>query len=358
MNIIKSINRVRRILMHGITKNIGHTHLDENIGSVSKAEIKTILICRPNHRLGNLLLITPLLQEVTDIFPQCKIDLFVKGFLAPSLFKNYPNINRIIQLPKKPFKNLMQYTKGWITISKKRYDLVINVINASSSGKLSVQISNSRYKFFGDELEDIKLKYNDYLHVAKHPVYNLRSYLIKLGIPVVRQQVAPLDLRLSTSELEEGKRMLNELVKNNKKTISVFTYATGEKCYSESWWGVFYNRLLIEYPAYNIIEVLPAENVSKIGFKAPSFYSKDVRQIGALIANTELFIGADSGIMHLASASHTPTIGLFSITDPDSFQPYANDSLGINTNKSSLEDWIKAISSVLNKNLITQTASV
>jgi ADP-heptose:LPS heptosyltransferase len=37
------------------------------------------------------------------------------------------------------------------------------------------------------------------------------------------------------------------------------------------------------------------------------FYSKDIREIGAVIANTEIFIGADSGIMHLASASLTPT---------------------------------------------------
>jgi predicted Rossmann-fold nucleotide-binding protein len=57
--------------------------------------------------------------------------------------------------------------------------------------------------------------------------------------------------------------------------------------------------------------VLPVENVSQIGFKAPTFYSKDVREIGALMANTEVFIGGDSGIMHLASASKVSTVGLF-----------------------------------------------
>jgi hypothetical protein len=67
--------------------------------------------------------------------------------------------------------------------------------------------------------------------------------------------------------------------------------------------GVLYDRLKAEYSNYNIIEVLPVENVSQIGFKAPTFYSKDVREIGALMANTEVFIGGDSGIMHLASAS-------------------------------------------------------
>jgi hypothetical protein len=73
--------------------------------------------------------------------------------------------------------------------------------------------------------------------------------------------------------------------------------------------GSLYDRLKAEYSNYNIIEVLPVENVSQIGFKAPTFYSKDVREIGALMANTEVFIGGDSGIMHLASASKVS--GLF-----------------------------------------------
>jgi muconolactone delta-isomerase len=72
--------------------------------------------------------------------------------------------------------------------------------------------------------------------------------------------------------------------------------------------GLLLWSLKAEYSNYNIIEVLPVENVSQIGFKAPTFYSKDVREIGALMANTEVFI--DSGIMHLASASKVST-GLF-----------------------------------------------
>lgn len=62
---------------------------------------------------------TPLICEVSEIFPNCKIDLFVKGDLAPILFKNYSSIDRIIQLPKKPFKNFRQYLKVWFTIPEK-----------------------------------------------------------------------------------------------------------------------------------------------------------------------------------------------------------------------------------------------
>jgi ADP-heptose:LPS heptosyltransferase len=75
---------------------------DQNI-DLTKVKFNKILICRPNPRLENQLLITPLLQEVITTFPECEIDLFVNG-LSPIIFKNYTNVNRIIQLPRSPLK--------------------------------------------------------------------------------------------------------------------------------------------------------------------------------------------------------------------------------------------------------------
>ncbi len=130
-------------------------------------------------------------------------------------------------------------------------------------------------------------------------------------------------------------------------TICIFTFATRDKCYSESWWENLYSRLLAEYSNYNILEVLPVEHVSQIGFKAPTYYSKDIREIAAVVANTEVFIGGDSGIMHLASSSLTPTVGLFSRVNQNTYQPFGNGSFAINTNTSGIEDWIKGIDGIL-----------
>jgi len=348
MNILKSINIARRFLMHSITKNIGTSNFDQNIDPNNKIKVKRVLICRPNARLGNLLLLTPLIQEVTATFPECKIDLFVKGSLAPVLFKNYRNIDHVIHLPGKPFKHFIKYIQAWTALRKNNYDIVINVSKSSSSGKLSTQFANAKYKFSGDFNEDLKLKYNDYEHMAKYPVYNFRNYLDKLGFVKNDQPIPSLNLRLSFFEIANGKKLLKKIVNNEKETICLFTYATGNKCYSESWWEDLYQRLLIEFPNHNIIEVLPKENVSQIGFKAPTYYSRNLRKIGALIANTQLFIGADSGMMHLASAVLTPTVGLFSITDQNMYQPYNNNSIAINTNDTtSMESKIDKINKTL-----------
>ncbi len=348
MNILKkSINAFRRNAMHVVTKNIGKSHSGVRVEPIVNSEMKRILICRPNKRLGNLLLITPLIQEIANTFPNCKIDLFVTGNLATALFKNYENISRIIQLPENPFKHLLKYMGGWIAIKKNHYDLVVNVVENSSSGRLSTQFANSKCKFFGNINVDIQLRYKDYEHMAKFPVYAFRIYLMKMGFTENDNPVPTLNLRLSAFEMAEGEKELKRLVNNEKKTICLFTYATGDKCYSESWWEIFYERLKTEYQDYNIIEVLPVQNISKISFKAPTFCNKDVRVVGSLIANTQLLICADGGVMHLSSSVDTPTVGLFSVTCPNNYQPYNNNSVGINTNNGNVDECMKAINNIL-----------
>jgi hypothetical protein len=67
--------------------------------------------------------------------------------------------------------------------------------------------------------------------------------------------------------------MISSITK--KKTICIFTYATGENVIREEWWEEFYEKIK-KSSKYNIIEVLPVENISQMGFKAPTFYSKDI----------------------------------------------------------------------------------
>lgn len=350
MGVLATVNIFRRRIMRNLTKNIGKSKRNLDIVLVDKTEIKRVLICRPNARLGNLLLVTPLVQEVLEMFPNCKIDLFVKGPLAPIIYENYENVYKTIHLPKKPFKNLLEYMKVWISIRRQPYDMAINVDQNSSSGRLAVIFSKAKYKFYGDLSDQHQQTKSDYEHIAKYPVYNFRNYLTKLGLAKSDKTIAPLDLKLSPSEFAEGKKMLNRLTGNNsRRTICLFTYATGTKCLPEIWWEDFYKALKSEYEYYNIIEVLPIENVSQIAFQAPTFYSKDIREIGALIANTDIFIGADSGMMHLASAVQTPTVGLFSVSEIKKYEPYDNDSVGVNIIKHSKRDYFKIINKILYK---------
>lgn len=332
--------------MHFVTKNVGSSYVESDFNSINFNEIKKVLVVRPNHRLGNQLLLTPLVQEVINTFPSCKIDLFVKGGVANPIFENYEQVDKIIQLPRKPFNNVFKYMRCWVSIKRKSYDLVVNGDKNSSSGRLLTQMAKAKYKIFGDVNEVIQKNHSDYRHISKYPIYNLR-YKIASGKRIDNKKLPLLDIKLSASEISNGKKILDGIVKNDKKTICIYTNATGKKCYSEDWWETFYKRLKKEYLDYNIIEMLPIENISKISFKAPHFYSKDIREMASIINNTAIFIAADNGVMHLASASQTPTVGFFSFTKLDVYMPYGNGSIGIDTNTTTINHWISKIDKVL-----------
>lgn len=346
MNLRKRIGTIRQAIVWGLAGHIGRRA--QSADTILRSDVRRILVTRPNHRLGNLLLITPLLQEIEATFPFARIDVFVKGTVARHLFAQYRDIDTIISLPSRPFIYLPQYIFGWIRLLFRKYDLVINAAHHSSSGRLSTRIVRARFKTYGDVPEDVKAACPDHRHNAKHPVYSLRSYMSgSVGVPRISSPMPLLDLRLTTYEHELGRKLLRAIVPISNPIISIFTHATREKCLSCEWWQRLLAGLQARYGTSGIVEILPVENVSQVGFAVPSFYSRDVREIGAVIANTDVFIGADSGMMHLASASQTPVVGLFSVTDPAAFGPYGNGSTAIDTNRDSVEDCLTAVDTIL-----------
>ena len=150
MKVSSKINFIRRKLTRFLTSNIGKSSNEKiDAGKFNNRNIK-ILIVRPNHRLGNLLLLTPVVKELEDIFTNPSIDLFVKGNLSEIIFKNYDSINKYIKLPKKPFNNLFYYFLIWTKLLFKKYDLVLNIDEFSSSGRLASSLVNSKYKIIGN----------------------------------------------------------------------------------------------------------------------------------------------------------------------------------------------------------------
>lgn len=328
MKVNSKINGFRRNIMRKLTQNIGN---DKGVfNSTNVDSIKRILINRPNSRLGNQLLVTPLLQELQRVFPNANVDMFVRSRIAPILFQNYTNVDKIIILPGKPFNELFKYIGVWFTLLKRKYDLVINIESDSSSGRLSTALSKAKYKLFCDNNEQLSNMFSDYRHMAKHPVYSLRNYIgqTELSTPLL----PTLSILLNDEERLKGNQIIKDLTNNDKKTIGIYTFATGNKCLSTEWWTETYEKICRKFQdEYNIIEVLPIENVSQIGFKAPSYYSRDIREMAGVMDNLTAFVTADCGIMHLASATRTPIVSLFSITNPTVYRPYNNGSVVLET---------------------------
>ncbi len=326
-------NKTFKLLTNSF-KNSKRIKLIKNLPKDS--EIK-VLITRPNHRLGNQLLITPLIQEVKKQFPNCKIHLIVNGNLSTILFSKYHYVEKVFNLPKKPFNNILNYLSKSISLISNKYDIAIVGCENSNSSKIFVKLSRAKFKIYNSGTAN----FNKPEHIAKLPIYNLRTFL---NPPEDSNYKYPkLSIKLSDEEIEKGNLLLKTLFNSNKKTICIFTFATGGKCYSEKWWLKFYEKLKTEFSDFNILEILPFENVSQINFKSTYFYSKDLREIAAIIENSVIFIGADSGIMHLAASTNTTTIGFFNVTNPKIYEPYGDKNQSIDTSSIKMGEMIKRI---------------
>ena len=341
MNPKGNINYLRRKINRFFSKLFVDNSPSDLEFNQNITQVKKILISRPNHRLGNNLLLTPLIKEVIDIFPNAEIHLFLMGNVGDLVFENYKDVTKIIKLPRKPFKNLLNYYACWLSIFNHNYDLAINANRVSSSGKLAVKLSRSRYKFFNvinKELSKIK----DYSHNAKNPIYNLR-YQLKNQIDRVNDTIPKLDIKLRDYEIQNGEKLLKSMFREEKPIISIFTFATGDKCLSKDWWRQLYSEIKNLEDNYNILEILPAENVSQIDFVAKTYYSRDIREIASVMCNVKIFIGADSGMMHLANSSNATTIGLFNVTEIEYYGVYGDKNININTNNNDIDFIINSI---------------
>ncbi len=304
-------------------------------GKLPAKGIHRVLISRPNHRLGNTVLMSALISEVQTLYPGAEIDL-VGSEATDTLYSSVFVVHRVFALPRKIARHLW-YTAGLLReIRSCRYDLAIDACNGSQSGKILLSLANARFKLgFPDPGTGFDSAWQALSwpeHLAHRAVFLLRTaYAGKTS-----EVYPPLRVVLSKGEMDEADRLLERLctVESQAATgtvLGIFANATGAKCYGEGWWDDFIDAFLGLCPDVRIIELVAAHGRSNLGDRFVPFYTRNLRHLAAMAAAMDGVISADCGVMHLAAASSVPTLGLFSVTDPAKYAPYGGANTAIDT---------------------------
>jgi heptosyltransferase-3 len=336
-----NIQKIRR----SITKNIFSVFVSnqqKTYENIDRNSIKKILIIRPNHRLGNQILMTALMCEIEKEFPNAEMSYLGKGNLSIALFKNFQSLNSFVLLPKKHFKQLLQYLSVWVSMFFKKYDLVINVNAHSSSGKTLTSISNSKYKILNNEKANNKLNCQE-MHLATQPIEILRK-----SFGYNADETYPcLDLKHPTVPKHRLDWFTKKMERMDKPVIFLFTNATGDKDYNQEFWQELYTQLKLQLPNHHIVEMLPIENRSKFNFEIDYFYSKSMDEMCQVLNHGAICISGDCGVMHLAVASRIPTLGLFKFDNMDKYKPYGNMNSVIDTRVTSVNEIVHEVSKMM-----------
>lgn len=180
MSILRNLNPIKTRIFKILTSSFKNSKTLDNLKHIEQSEIKRVLITRANHRLGNQLLLSPLIQWIENEFPNCQIDLLVNGSLSNILFANYTSVDNIYNLPKKPFKNLVNYIRVASKLINKKYDIAITAAESSNSSKIFVKLSHSTFKIYNTP---------DYpqkpIHMATKPIHNLLYFLNETKVSTI-----------------------------------------------------------------------------------------------------------------------------------------------------------------------------
>jgi ADP-heptose:LPS heptosyltransferase len=294
-------------------------------GELPALGIQRILVCRPNHRLGNTLLLTPLLVEIERRFPGAEVDLLSAGPVAPSIFRGFDIVGDCVTLDRRAARRPLATFAALRKLRARRYDLVIDAASGSSSGRFASAMVNARFQLRVDSRPHGEAV----THLAARPVHALRWAIGVQGDAVV----PPLDLRLGDAERRGGRdalsRVLGEGGGHVPPVLAIFPNATGSKRLAPEWWNEFILELIARAGEVRIVELVAADGLSRLGGTYPTYYTSDPRKLAAFIEAAGTYLSADCGVMHLAAATTATTVGLFGRTDPARYAPYGRNNAAI-----------------------------
>lgn len=355
-------HRVVNFCFGGLFRAVAETLCEP--GQLPVRGIHRVLICRPNHRLGNAVLISALLAEVEALYPGAEIDLVSGGDAAQSLFGDRFLVRRVFSLPRKVARHLWSTIVLLRQLRSDSYDLAIDACNGSQSGRLLLAIVKARFKLgFPDASTRTGSAWQGWScseHMGQRSVFLLRAaYAGEVEGPCT-----PLNLRLSDTEVQQAKQALQAILHashqpaTRRPVIGMFANATGAKRYGEDWWTRFVSALLVCQPDLLIVDLVAEHGRTQLGGNFASYYTRNLRRLASVIVNMDGFISADCGVMHLAAASGTPTLGLFSVTSSKKYGPYGPANAAIDTCDMTAADVAGIVSDWLNVAVLTEPAAM
>jgi heptosyltransferase III len=330
----KSLRRNGRLVLgRSVARLIGSPAFGT---SLSTAPVSSVLICRINGRLGNAIFLTPLIDRLHELFPSASIDLAMSYPQAPSLLNGQPGVRHVIAFPHKGIGMVWRYFAAVRRIRAQSYDLVIDPIPESTGGRIVLTLCRARYRVgFASQSQWAPLTHAipqpvEFMHQAIVPVY----LLCRIFGARYDQQGIRLSLHLQPAEIEAGRSAIARAIQHKNLcagagTFGFFAHGTGSKPLERTWWLAFWKAFLELEPTAVPVEFLPSPSAAPTDARHTSLHFASTRELTAAIATTRLFVSADTGPMHLASATPVPTVALFRASDPILYRPLKNSDLVI-----------------------------
>ncbi len=254
-------------------------------------------------RIGDAVLTTGVLDWIHAHYPTARVTIAVDP-LPASLFSDYPLLEKMIVFPKQ--KHGKHWLNLWRQVQGKTWDWVIDLRGSLVSYGLRCRRRSV---------------WRQKAHDTRHKVDQIAA---RVGIPTTSPCLWFSPARLQVAQ---------ELLPHNTPYLAM---APAANWIGKQWpiecFTALTQRFCQTYPQAKVVIIAAPHEKTMIqpllqGLPSSAFISLmdsnlDLGQIAACLQHCTLFIGNDSGLMHMAAAVGIPTLGLFGPSREENYGPY------------------------------------
>jgi ADP-heptose:LPS heptosyltransferase len=340
---------------------------------IENLEVKNILVVRQHNQIGDMLCSLPLFAALKKKYPGAKITLVASVTNYNIVYGDVnPYINDVIIFNKSTISHIFGFFK-----KLRSYHFELGIVPSTVSMSRTSHFINyfSRAKIrIGVKSINGKPNKSEFLLNIKSDFQwdKLKLHQTERNLDIVRQINCNLtledknNLRIGLTE-KEIKFADDFFVKNlTDKSRKIFAFQPGAGKLQNRWdVKNFIELILLLYNKYNpyiLINSGPIDKeitdevtrqLSAHGIKE-FILCNPIREVGAILAKTDLFISNDTGTMHVGAMVNTKVIGLFGPTNGYEWGPLNEYGICIqsptqNINDITVEEVFKKACELLNK---------
>jgi lipopolysaccharide heptosyltransferase II len=277
--------------------------------------------------IGDLVMLSPAVDSICEYYPDAEISILG----APnsiSVYKHHPRIKELLPYDRsKGDWDVGNFMAAVRLLRARSFDLGFLFHNSLGSAAMARLGGVRRRVGYCNEMRDLLL--TDKLHMSDVP-----QHLIETKLDLLRQfGLEPRSTR-EVVHIEEGrarKWLRDKLGPNLGRTRPIVGISLGATRDYKMWTGKGMEALINKFPVNSVDFVFLGAPHERALFEGVYSYNNTVvdlvgettiEELTWVLDKLDLYIGPDSGPMHLATARDTPVVALFGATNPSVCGPY------------------------------------
>ncbi len=259
-----------------------------------------------HNRLGDATLSSCNRNQQHQKYPHAHFTI-VTGHIPAEIFAAVPNLKRLIVLNKATYH--LHWLKLWLKTVWRRWDIVVDCRGSAISWLLWTKQRFYKYQPNTKQIHRVKR----YAGMMKSHHVSLPKIWLNDEHHQQAAQLAPQSGKIIAIGPAANWRAKTWRASHFISLINALREPDG--LFPDAYVAIIaapHEREQVQ----EVIDALPADRlIDLVG-------TQTLLTIAAVMQRSTLFIGNDSGLMHIAAAVGTPTIGLFGPTDKHKYAPY------------------------------------